>query len=115
MEKYLKEAMTPEYYYDEEGQVKIDNRTGEPRKKTKAWILADGESQGCDVLPKETADQFLDLIAHTRFTLRNSTEENILAIIREEMSYCLAGQKTVEEAAQIIQNRAVILLKESGK
>ena len=115
VEKYLEEAMTPEYYYDEEGQVKIDNRTGEPWKKTKAWILVDGESQGCDVLPEETADQFLDLIAHTRFTLRNSTEENILAIIREEMSYCLAGQKTVEEAAQIIQNRAIILLKESGE
>ncbi len=112
LESRMEEDMTQEYYRTEAGEVVMD-QGGEPLKKDKGGLVVDGEIIPYYAATQEQEDLFLEMIDHTRFYTQNATEQNVLAILQEEMSYYVRGEKTLEDVTDVIQNRVNLLLKEA--
>ena len=74
--------------------------------------IADG-SVDVDYMTVEQMEQVYEVIATADFTLRDSIRTDILDIIVEEMSPCLTGNKTYEQAAAVVQNRVQNMVRES--
>lgn len=113
-EKQLEEAMAEDYRRNEKGEI-VTDQNGEPIRVPKGGWVIDGEIYNYYAATQEQADLLKEMAAHTDFSLRGYLEENISAIIQEELSYYLAGQKPLPDACRIIQNRVTILLQESGE
>ncbi len=68
-----------------------------------------------DVIPKEQADAVLHAIETADFEPLSTTEKMIINIVAEEAEGYYAGDKSLEEVTEIIQNRAWLLLQEQKK
>lgn len=110
----LKEAMTPRYELDENGDPMLDEN-GEPIKIPKmsfgggVAIASDGQTREQEMvdiyeLSQEDADTILNLIESTKSVY--NYDESIMKIIDELVPEYFAGDKTAEETAAMIQNRA---------
>ncbi len=111
LEDMLGEEMTPEYRRNDDGEIIID-QNGEPVEKPKGGVVIDGETYYYYAATQEQTDRLLDMVAHTRFSVRSTMEQDILAIIQEEMSYYVDQKKTLRDVTDIIQNRVSVLLNE---
>ncbi len=102
-EKMADEAMSRPYWTDENG------------KKTEyddTYYMGDKEYT-IKPLTQEERDYFLDFIKNVS-TISNSYSLDITQIIEEESQAFFNGEKTAEETAKMIQNRASILVSEQS-
>lgn len=105
--------MEPDYRLDVNGETLL-KKDGTPLIIPKITFLgiADG-SVDVDYMTVEQMEQVYEVIATADFTLRDSIRTDILDIIVEEMSPCLTGNKTYEQAAAVVQNRVQNMVRES--
>jgi len=104
-EAYVKQVMTPTYITDPE--------TGEQVEEPKGYYwYGEGDQLPYYAMTQQQYDQFMALYEKT-----NSAAgyiEAINNIIREETEPFFAGEKTAEETAKLIQNRAGLYVFEQG-
>lgn len=99
----LKEACTPEYY--------TDPVTGEQVEQSKGGIgWGDGEVLEVYALSESDAQAIRDLVNAVDRT--TNYDESILDIIVEEAAPFFAGQKTAQQAAELIQSRMSLYVNE---
>lgn len=101
-EKKLAEAMKQEYTTDENGnKIKVSNG---------GMSMGDGATVEFYAITQEEADQITALVNSVDHTA--SYDESLLNIISEEAAYYFSGEKTVDQAADIIQSRMSIYINE---
>lgn len=112
--KMVEDEMTPEYweYWMDENGEDHAYADEERRLKWKGGYVIDGEDVFYYFLTEEQAEQMLDMIEHTSFSLRNTIEQDIVDVIQEEMPYYITGSKSLEEVLGTIQNRVKLMLSE---
>lgn len=113
LEEKLEELVTPEYDRDENGEVIVYDSTGEPGLRRRTTFYMAGEEFPFYYLTQEQADEILELIEAIDFTPEGGVETQILGILLEELGPYLEGQKSLEEAAHILQNRVQNLVREN--
>ena len=109
------EAMTIDYVRDENGElVMVQSEDGPvPDMYPKIGYDLNGEWYYVYGMTEEQVDTVLEAIDHMSFILNGGTREQIINIILEEMATYLKGDKTLEEATSIIQNRLTVLVNEN--
>lgn len=104
-ETYVQQVMTPNYTTDPE--------TGEQVEQPRGYYwFGDGEDIPYYAMSQAEYDQFMALYEKTNGVA--SYTEAINNIIREETEPFFAGEKTAEETAKLIQNRAGLYVFEQG-
>jgi hypothetical protein len=99
----LEEAMTPVYYTDPETGEQVEQSQG-------SWGWGEDLVVEIYALTQEDADQFLDLINSTNRVY--SYDEDIMEIINDEAAAYIAGQKSAEDTAAMIQSRVSLYVNE---
>ena len=124
----MEKAMTPEYQYDENGEIMLDEN-GEPIKYPKYSYYttsvgsetaiarttdSTAEDGRVDIyeLSQEQADMVLDVIAKT--TRVATYDESISNIVDDECAGFFAGQASAEETAAAIQSRVQLYVAEQS-
>lgn len=121
-DRMLEKAMTPEYQYDENGEIMYDEN-GEPLKWPKMTygggvsIAPDGtetqmESVEIYELSQADADVILDLIENTHSVY--SYDQDIMNIITDEVAAFFAGEKSAEDTAAMVQSRVNLYVQEQS-
>lgn len=108
-EEITGKAMTVEYEYDKEGNIKYD-KAGNPVQKVKTQYGHYDFNADIYALTEEELEGFYELLKHA---VRGNSESMITQIVIEEVSPFLSGQKTAEEVAAIIQSRVQLYLDEN--
>lgn len=109
-EEQMAQAMTPDYLLDEKGEAVLDDN-GEPIEVSHySYGWGDFEMDVYAVSEEEAA-KIMDII--NRIDGAYSYNEQLMAIIEEETAPYFEGQKTVDEVADIIQNRIQLYVNES--
>jgi len=108
-EEITGKAMTVEYEYDKEGNIKCD-KAGNPVQKVKTQYGHYDFNADIYALTEEELEGFYELLKHA---VRGNSESMIIQIVIEEVSPFLSGQKTAEEVAAIIQSRVQLYLDEN--
>ena len=100
-EKHMADAMEKSYYMEDGEKVYYDDTT---------WI---GETEyPLEPLTQAQVDDFKDMVNNAVYA--GSFDNEIYTIITEEAEAFFAGDKTAEEVASLIQNRAKIYLGETS-
>lgn len=108
-EKQMEKAMEPEYQYDENGELLLDEN-GEPIEISSYGYGWGDFSLDVYAVSEREADNIwktinsIDGIYHY--------DEELMAILEEEVAPYFAGQKTVDEVADVIQSRVQIYVSE---
>ena len=76
------------------------------------FYLPDGTEEKYSIIVEEDLEKMYAVIDGADFTPREGIREDIVNIIVEEMSPCLSGVKSYEEAAVIVQNRVKNMVQE---
>jgi len=109
-DKLLKDAMTPEYRKDADGNIMVD-ANGEKLQVSKGqYGRADGSIVNIYAMTQEQADQLMELISTT--TKVENYNDSIFGIVNEQAQAFFAGQKSAEEVARLIQSKANIYVNE---
>ena len=95
-QKALEEAMTPRYYTDPE--------TGEQVEASMGGMGYDDFTVDFYATTQDEADMIMDIIESVSGVM--SYDESIMTIVSEEAAALFSGQKTAQQVADIIQNRA---------
>ena len=105
LNKVFEEAMTPDYQYDEKGQIMKDEQ-GNPLQYPKtSWGYDDWDVDIYAASQKEV-DEIKDMIEVAKPMAQG--DQMIYSMIAEEAAAYFEGQKTAEEVAKIIQSRVEI-------
>ena len=108
--KKLKEAMTPEYQKDAEGNFLLDDE-GERIELSRGGIgMADGTVHNFYAMTQEQADKLLEAIDTTTRVM--NANDSLLSIVSEEAQAFFAGQKSAEEVARLTQSKVNIYVNE---
>ena len=114
-DKMVAEAMTEEFEVDENGQQVVDEN-GEPVKiaKDSYWISGGNgqEDQWVNVYAatQEDVDQVMDLF--NSITSIWNYDENVFNIIQENVGAYFAGDRTVDDTANLIQSAVKLYIGE---
>ncbi len=118
----LEEEMTPDYYYlaEDGSEVMLESlEEGEEKgiteisMKSKVWVRdGDNEVVLYYYMSQEQADALLEIFEALDFTPGGGPGDKVLDIIVEESAAYLDGTRTVQETAEIIQNRVKNLVQE---
>lgn len=106
----LKEAMTPEYEKDAEGNYVLDEDGNKIEISQGGYGFANGEVIEIYAVTQEQADKLWDLITTTTKVMDGNS--SILEIVYEQAKAYYAGQKSAEEVAKLIQSKANIYVNE---
>ncbi len=108
----LKEAMTPEYQKDGDGNYVLDENGNkiEVSRGGMSWGNSDDNFIGFYATTQEQADKLWELITTTTKVADYSS--SIYDIVREQTPAFFSGQKSAEEVARLIQNKANIYVNE---
>ncbi len=109
-EEQLQEDMTPDYETDENGDQVLDEN-GEPIEISTSSYGWEDITFDLYAVTQEEADEVMDLIE--RIDGRSVYDENIMTIVEEETGAYFAGQKNVDEVADIIQSRVKTYVSEN--
>lgn len=109
-EKELEEAMEPDYVYDGNGEILLDEN-GNPRQKSHYYAFFGDITIEVYAVTQEEADSIRQTIS--RIDGRYEYNDALMEIITEEIAPYFAGQKSVDEAAEVIQNRVQLYMNES--
>ena len=111
-QKMLEQAMTPVYAVDKQGNYRL-NEEGDRIEEPKNSMLFGGNSYYCcDIYAttQEDYDQFMALYEATDSL--SDYDSALTDIIMEAAGAYFAGDKTLEESAELIQNRASLYISE---
>lgn len=107
----VEKAMTPEYYTDENGDPMLDEN-GEPIITNLGGLwLNDGTEIPFHLPTQAEMDQFMAL--YNAITTIYRYDTNIYEIVNEVAGSYFAGDRSLEDAASLIQNRVKIYVGES--
>ncbi len=114
LDAQMEEETKVDYIYDENGEIMYDEN-GEPLTYGGGMtsIGSDGWEYTYHTATQEEAELTLKLLSIAQPTA-NTTDTEINAIIQEEAAAYFNGQKSVDEVAEIIQNRASIYVSENS-
>lgn len=104
-------AAEPRYVTDGSGE-RLVQKDGSPVTMPKGNIYVEGEPIPYDCVPQEQVDAVLRAIEDIDFTPKSIREETAAEIVAEEAAGYFSERKSLEEAAEIIQNRVQVLLGE---
>lgn len=107
--KKLKEAMTPHYQKDENGNYILDENGNKIEESQGGWGWGSVTIE-IKAVTQEEADQILDLINTTTKVMR--ADETISKTVNDEAAAFFEGQKTAEEVAKTIQSKVSIYVNE---
>ena len=106
----LKEAMTPQYEQDENGNFRLDEN-GEKIETPRGGIgFGDGSTYEVYAMTQEQADKLLEVINTTTKVMDEN--DSIFSIVQEQAAAFFAGQKSAEEVARLVQSKANIYVNE---
>lgn len=74
--------------------------------------LIDETKTSLPEMPDDLIDDFLSLLNSVDRIQRSEQFDDLLAIVMEEYPYFYSGEKSAEEVASLIQNRATIYISE---
>lgn len=106
----LKEAMTPEYMTDGEGNYILDENGNKIEESQGGFGWGDGMTVEIYAMTQEQADKLLELIENT--TKVQDYNSAIYDIVAEQSAAFFAGQKSAEEVAKLVQSKANIFVNE---
>ena len=109
-EKELEEAMEPHYVYDGNGEILLDEN-GNPKQQANFFVSFGDITIEVYAVTQEEADSIRQVIS--RIDGRYEYNDALMEIITEEIAPYFAGQKSVDEVADIIQNRVQLYMNES--
>lgn len=121
----IEEHSVPRYQTDENGEPIIhENFTAlengkwvehrnEPLMLPRGAVDINGVMMNYYYLEPEMADTLLEIVENLDFTQQPDIYNEIIDIIMEEVAPCLSGDKSMETAVGIIQNRVQTLIQES--
>ena len=111
-EKQKKDAMTPTYQKDADGNILLDPESGEKQMEIKGWTY-DLETMEDIPIYCYTAEQIAQVEAVITATDRVPDQNKALVdIVREQAQPFFAGQRTAEEVAKFVQSKANIYVNE---
>jgi ABC-type glycerol-3-phosphate transport system substrate-binding protein len=112
LDRLLAQAAEPYYMYDPNGVGYLIGADGEPVQSFKVQFNLPGEgSVDIYAMTQEEIDGFKALIDSAKRQI--SGTDDIMAIIQEEAKGYFEGQKSLDEVADIIQNRVQIYVSEN--
>lgn len=106
----IEEAMKPNYRYDENGEVMLDEN-GEPMEYSNMSYGWDDVTFELYSAKQDEVDRITKLIESVGGIMNYDLQW--MSIVEEETGAFFAGQKTAEEVAEIIQSRVQIYVNES--
>lgn len=106
----LKEAMTPKYQTDANGNYILDENGDKIQEPRGGIGFGDGKTYEIYALSQKEADKLLELINTT--TKVTDQNDSILNIVKEQAQAYFAGQKSAEEVARLVQSKANIYVNE---
>lgn len=109
-QEMLKEAMTPEYEKDENGNIMLDENGEKIQVSWGGYMTEDGEMHYIYAMTQEQADKLWEAI--TTCTKIQNYDINMYNIVIEQAQAFFDGQKTAEEVARLIQSKANIYVNE---
>jgi hypothetical protein len=107
----VEESTKPNYVYDENGEIMLDEN-GEPMEWSSGSVSMDGWSYDYHTPTSEEVELTLKLLQKAR-PVSERLSDAVINIIQEEAAAYFQGQKSVEEVADIIQNRLQNYMNES--
>lgn len=110
-DRKFEEDMTPNYMYDENGEIQYDENGNAMQYSKGGWSFGNSETYDIYAATQEEVDAVKYLIDHT--TALQASDQQLFEIIAEEAAPFFDGQKSAAEAAEIIQNRIQIYVDES--
>lgn len=109
-DKMLKDAMTPQYEMDAEGNILLDE-DGNRKQVSRGGIgMANGSVYEIYAMTQEQADKLIELINSTTRVMNSNDSLTQIAI--EEAQAFFAGQKSAEEVARLTQSKVNIYVNE---
>ncbi len=111
-EQRKKDATTPTYLRDAEGNIETDPETGEKLMDPKGWTYdpITYEESPIYFYTQEQVDKIEQVIVATERV--PDSNKAILDIVREQTQAFFAGQRTAEEVAKLVQSKANIYVNE---
>ena len=111
LEEQFEKAMTPEYEIDANGEYKKDEN-GELIERPKTTWGYDSWEAEIFAATQEEVDAVKELIAVAKPYDMN--DEEIFAIVNEEVAPFFKGQKSAQDVAKVIQSRVSIFISENS-
>lgn len=107
-----KAGRSSRFVYDSDGERMKDMNGDYIILEPTLFTTRDGELIGYEQTPQRLIDRLVTMIEKIDFTPRPQEEKEIIKIVMEEAATFYNGDKTSQEAAEVIQNRVQLLLKE---
>ena len=108
-EKKLKEAMTPEYMRDENGNFILDENGEKIEVSKGSWGWGDLTVE-IKALTQAQADKIMELVNTT--TKVQNYDEELMQMITNESEAFFAGQKSAEDVGRLLQSKMTIYINE---
>ncbi|MCQ2558943.1 MAG: extracellular solute-binding protein, partial [Oscillospiraceae bacterium] len=105
-----KDAMTPIYRKDENGNFLLDEDGNRIEESRGGMGFEDGTTVEFYAITQEQADQIRELIASTTHTVRY--DDSINSIVNEVVEAYYSNQKSAEETAKLVQSRVSLYVNE---
>lgn len=107
----MKEAMTPRYKTDENGDFVLDENGNKIEESQGGW--SDGVNDyEFYAMTQEEADKLMELI--NSCTKVMNQDDSLMEIIKEESAAFYNDQKSAEETAKMVQSRVNVYIKEQA-
>lgn len=102
-------AMEKEWQLDENGEKVLDD-SGQPIEVSKGGWMIDDMEISIYAMKQEQLDRFMEL--YQSIDAVSGSDDTIIGIVEEETELFFQGDKTAEQAAEIIQNRVSLYVSE---
>lgn len=111
LEAVFEEAMTPDYQYDENGEIMYDEEGNALQYPKTSWGYDDWDTE-IYAASQEEIDSLKEMIAMAKPI--GMSDQTIFTMISEEAAAYFEGQKSAEEVAKVIQSRVEIYVSENS-
>ena len=109
-EKAIEKSMEPNYEYDENGNILLDENGDPLVYKDTIWITGD-QTIEMDKPTQADYDQFMEL--YNAIDRMYRYDENVYNIVNEQCGAYFSGDKSLEETASQIQSRVKLYVNEN--
>ena len=106
----LDKAMTPEYEKNEKGEYVLDENGEKIQIPVGGIWMEDGTEQQIYCMTQEQADKVWEAVTTCERIVED--DDAIYSIVFEQAQAYYSGQKSAEEVARLIQNKALIYVNE---
>ena len=110
LEEMFKTASTPDYVYDENGEIMLDENGNKMENPKTSWGY-DNWNADIYAATKEQCDAVRSLLEQGEMI--GNMDQGLYEIILEDVDGYFQGQKSAQEVAKIIQSRAQIYVDEN--